>query len=324
MLRIFLSRLLQGIPVLLVVSAAAFGLFQFIGDPVSQMLPPDASVEDREALTAALGLADPVIVQYLRFLGNALTGDFGMSLRHGAPVADLLMERHPATVELALPAVLVALILGIPMGVFCAARPKSLFSKLFLGGSLLGMSLPTFLLGIFLILGFSVELGLLPAFGRGEVTRIGFWSTGLLTADGLRHLVLPVMTLGLFQTALVVRLVRGEMLEVSERDFMKFGRARGLSPARLLLRHGLKNAILPVVAVMGLQFGEIVAFSMVTETVFQWPGLGLFFLQSVQFADVPVLAAYLTFIALLFLLINLAVDLTITAIDPRLARPRAA
>lgn len=321
MFRIVFARLLQGVPVLLVVSAAAFGLFQFIGDPVSQMLPPDAAVEDREALRAALGLADPVPEQYLRFLGNALTGDFGMSLRHGAPVADLLWERLPATVELALPALLLALLIGIPLGVFCAARPQSVASKVLLGGSLLGMSLPTFLLGIFLILGFSVALGVLPAFGRGEVTTLGFWSTGLLNADGLRHLALPVMTLGLFQTALVVRLVRGEMLEVLERDFMKFGRARGLSPMRLLLGHGLRNAILPVIAVMGLQFGEIVAFSMVTESVFQWPGLGLFFLQSVQFADVPVLSAYLSFIALLFLLINLAVDLTMAAVDPRLSKP---
>ena len=320
MLRLFSERLTQGVLVLLIVSGVAFALFQFVGDPVSQMLPPDASAADRAALAEALGLNDSAFVQYVRFLENAVTGEFGLSLRQGAPVTDLILERLPATVELATLSVLLALVIGIPIGVHTALYPETPLSRLFLGSSLLGMSLPTFLIGILLILGFSVFAGLLPAFGRGETVEIGFWTTGLLTIDGLKHLVLPVLTLGLFQTALVVRLVRGEMLEVLRRDFVKFAKARGLKPFTIAVRHALRNASLPVIAVMALQFGEIIAFSVVTETVFQWPGMGMLFLQSVQFADIPVLAAYLTFIALLFVVINALVDLSQVALDPRLRK----
>ena len=318
MLRLFSERLTQGVLVLLIVSGVAFALFQFVGDPVSQMLPPDASAADRAALAEALGLNDSAFMQYVRFLENAVTGEFGLSLRQGAPVTDLILERLPATVELATLSVLLALVIGIPIGVHTALYPETPLSRLFLGSSLLGMSLPTFLIGILLILGFSVFAGLLPAFGRGETVAIGFWTTGLLTIDGLKHLVLPVLTLGLFQTALVVRLVRGEMREVLRRDFVKFAKARGLKPFTIAVRHALRNASLPVIAVMALQFGEIIAFSVVTETVFQWPGMGMLFLQSVQFADIPVLAAYLTFIALLFVVINALVDLSQVALDPRL------
>lgn len=320
MLRLLSERILQGLLVLLVVSGVAFALFQFVGDPVSQMLPPDATAADRAALTEALGLNDSPLVQYLRFLGNALAGDFGMSLRHGAPVADLILERLPATVELAGLAVLIALVSGIPIGILTALRPESVLSRFALGATVLGMSLPTFLIGILLIMIFSVMTGLLPAFGRGETVSIGFWTTGLLTADGLRHILLPALTLGVFQTALVVRLVRGEMLEVLRRDFVKFARARGLTERRIALSHVFRNASLPVISVMALQFGEIIAFSVVTETVFQWPGMGMLFLQSVQFADIPVLAAYLTFIAFLFVVINLLADLGHLAVDPRLRR----
>lgn len=320
MLRLFSERLTQGVLVLLIVSGVAFALFQFVGDPVSQMLPPDASAADRAALAEALGLNDSAFMQYVRFLENAVTGEFGLSLRQGAPVTDLILERLPATVELATLSVLLALVIGIPIGVHTALYPETPLSRLFLGSSLLGMSLPTFLIGILLILGFSVFAGLLPAFGRGETVEIGFWTTGLLTIDGLKHLVLPVLTLGLFQTALVVRLVRGEMLEVLRRDFVKFAKARGLKPFTIAVRHALRNASLPVIAVMALQFGEIIAFSVVTETVFQWPGMGMLFLQSVQFADIPVLAAYLTFIALLFVVINALVDLSQVALDPRLRK----
>lgn len=320
MLRLFSERLTQGVLVLLIVSGVAFALFQFVGDPVSQMLPPDASAADRAALAEALGLNDSAFMQYVRFLENAVTGEFGLSLRQGAPVTDLILERLPATVELATLSVLLALVIGIPIGVHTALYPETPLSRLFLGSSLLGMSLPTFLIGILLILGFSVFAGLLPAFGRGETVAIGFWTTGLLTIDGLKHLVLPVLTLGLFQTALVVRLVRGEMREVLRRDFVKFAKARGLKPFTIAVRHALRNASLPVIAVMALQFGEIIAFSVVTETVFQWPGMGMLFLQSVQFADIPVLAAYLTFIALLFVVINALVDLSQVALDPRLRK----
>lgn len=323
MVRLLAQRMLQGAAVLLVVSGVAFALFQFVGDPVSQMLPPDASAADREALAAALGLNDSAFVQYVRFLGNAATGDFGLSLRHGAPVAGLILERLPATAELAGASVLLSLLIGIPVGVATALHPKSPLSKLALGATLLGMSLPTFLTGILLIMALSVMTGLLPAFGRGETVTLVFWTTGLLTVDGLKHLVLPTLTLGLFQTALVVRLVRGEMLEVLRRDFIKFARARGLTRFRIAFAHAFRNASLPVISVSALQFGEIVAFSVVTETVFQWPGMGMLFLQSVQFADIPVLAAYLTFIALLFVVINFITDLSHLAIDPRLRKEGA-
>ena len=315
--------MLQGLAVLLVVSGVAFALFQFVGDPVSQMLPPDATAADREALTAALGLNDSAFVQYARFLGNAATGDFGLSLRHGTPVAGLILERLPATVELAGLSVLLALAIGIPIGIATALYPESPLSKLALGTTLLGMSLPTFLTGILLIMVFSVMTGLLPAFGRGETVSLGFWTTGLLTVDGLRHIILPALTLGLFQTALVVRLVRGEMLEVLRRDYIKFAKARGLTRFSIAFAHAFRNASLPVISVSALQFGEIVAFSVVTETVFQWPGMGMLFLQSVQFADIPVLAAYLTFIALLFVVINFITDLSHVAIDPRLRKEGA-
>ena len=311
MLRLLSERILQGVVVLLVVSGIAFALFQFVGDPVSQMLPPDASAADRVALTEALGLNDSPFVQYMRFLGNALAGDFGMSLRHGTPVADLILERLPATVELAGLAVLIALVVGSPIGILTALRPQSVLSRFALGATLFG---------ILLIMLFSVMTGLLPAFGRGETVTIGFWTTGLLTKDGLEHILLPALTLGVFQTALVVRLVRGEMLEVLRRDFVKFARARGLTERRIAFAHVFRNASLPVISVMALQFGEIIAFSVVTETVFQWPGMGMLFLQSVQFADIPVLAAYLTFIAFLFVVINLLADLSHLAVDPRLRK----
>lgn len=320
MLRLFVARIVQGFFVLLIVSGVAFALFQFVGDPVSQMLPPDASPEDRAALTEALGLNDSAFVQYLRFLENAVTGEFGLSLRHGTPVTALILERLPATVELAALSVLLALVIGIPLGIATALKPRALLSRFALGTSLLGMSLPTFLIGILLILGLSVMAGFFPAFGRGETVQIGFWTTGLLTSDGLMHLVLPVLTLGLFQTALVLRLVRGEMLEVLRRDYVKFALARGLSPCRIAIAHAFRNASFPVLSVMALQLGEIIAFSVVTETVFQWPGMGMLFLQSVQFADIPVLAAYLTFIALLFVCINFLVDLSHLVIDPRLRK----
>ena len=323
MFQVFFERLLQGLAVLLFVSGVAFALFQFVGDPVSQMLPPDATAADRAALTAALGLNDSPFVQYMRFLGHPFTGDFGLSLRHGSPVLGLILERLPATMELAGLSVLVALVIGIPTGIMTAMYPEHLLSKFALATTLLGMSLPTFLIGILLIMVFSVMTGLLPAFGRGDTVTVGFWTTGLLTLDGIKHLILPVLTLGLFQTALVVRLVRGEMLDVLSRDFVKFAQARGLTRLRIALAHGFRNASLPVISVSALQFGEIVAFSVVTETVFQWPGMGMLFLQSVQFADIPVLAAYLTFIALLFVVINFLTDLSHLAIDPRLRKEGA-
>ncbi len=276
-----------------------------------------ASLADREAIRAALGLDDPVIVQFGRFLWNALHGDFGMSYRFGQPVSQLLIERFPATLELSLVAMVLATAIGIPLGVWTALHRGTWMAQFLLTASLIGVALPTFLIGIVLILVFSVWLGWLPSFGRGQVVSIGGWTTGLLTWSGLKALVLPSVTLGVFQLTLIMRLARAEMLEVMRSDFIRFARARGLRPRAIEYGHALRNTLVPVVTIVGLQFGNVFAFSIIVETVFQWPGLGLLVIQAIQFADVPLLAAYLVLIALCFAVINLAVDILYASIDPR-------
>jgi peptide/nickel transport system permease protein len=313
-----LRRLAQAVLVMLIVGLIAFSLFRFVGDPVLFMLGQDATPEQRVEITRSLGLDRPFYVQYASFLGNAVQGEFGLSLRQVRPVSQLLVERLPATLELSLVAALFALVAGIPMGVYTALRPKSALSHVLLALSLVGVSLPTFLIGILLILVFSVQLGWLPSFGRGETVAIGWWSTGFLTASGLKALILPAMTLGLFQMTLIQRLVRSEMLEVLRTDYIRFARARGLTDRAVYFGHALKNTLVPVITITGLQLGAIIAFAIITETVFQWPGMGLLFIQAVSFADVPVMAAYLCLIALFFVIINLAVDLLYYAVDPRL------
>ncbi len=313
-----LRRVAQALLVMLAVGLIAFSLFRFVGDPVLFMLGQDATPEQRAEVTRQLGLDRPFHIQYLNFLGNAVQGEFGLSLRQVQPVSRLILERLPATLELSFVAALFALVAGIPMGVYTALRPKSFFSQLLLAVSLAGVSLPTFLIGILLILIFSVQLGWMPSFGRGETVQIGWWSTGFLTASGLKALVLPSITLGLFQMTLIQRLVRSEMLEVLRTDYIRFARARGLTDRAVHFRHALKNTLVPVITITGLQLGAIIAFAIITETVFQWPGMGLLFIQAVSFADVPVMAAYLCLIALFFVVINLAVDLLYYAVDPRL------
>ncbi|CAN7478457.1 ABC transporter permease [Rhizobacter sp. LjRoot28] len=313
-----IRRLMESAMVLLTVAFLAFLLFQFVGDPVAQMVGQEASAAQREQLRADLGLDRAFPIQFARFVGNALQGEFGLSLRQGRSVAALFAERLPATLELALIASLLAIGVGIPLGVWVALRRGSWGAHAAMGASLLGVSLPTFLIGILLIYAFSVVLPWLPSFGRGETVSIHGWSTGLLTLDGWRHLLLPSVTLSLFQIALIVRLVRAEMLEVLRSDFIRFARARGLSNRIVYFTHALRNTLVPVVTVIGLQLGSLIAFSIVTETVFQWPGMGQLFIQAVNFADVPVLAAYLCLIALVFVLINTTVDLIYFAIDPRL------
>ncbi|MBV8029952.1 MAG: ABC transporter permease [Betaproteobacteria bacterium] len=303
---------------MLVVGLIAFSLFRFVGDPVLFMLGQDATDEQRVEVTRALGLDRPFYVQYARFVANAARGEFGLSLRQVQPVSKLIVDRLPATLELSLVAALFALALGIPIGVYTALRRDSWISHALLAVSLAGVSLPTFLTGILLILVFSVQLGWLPSFGRGDTVAIGWWSTGLLTASGLKSLILPAITLGLFQMTLIQRLVRSEMLEVLRTDYIRFARARGLPDRVVYFGHALKNTLVPVITITGLQLGAIIAFSIITETVFQWPGMGLLFIQAVGFADVPVMAAYLCLIALFFVLINLAVDLLYYAVDPRL------
>ena len=322
MLAFIASRILQAIPVILVVGLIAFAMFAFVGNPVTIMLGTDYTEAQRIALTKQLGLDQPFFVQYAKFMWAALHGEFGISYRLARPVSDLLAERIPATLELAATASVFALLVGVPMGVYTGIR-RGAASRLFMVFSLVGVSLPTFLIGILLILVFSVWLPLLPSFGRGDVVRFSHWSTGFLTLGGLKALVLPAVTLGLFQMTLIMRLVRSEMLEALRSDYVKFARARGLGPRAINFGHALRNTLVPVVTIAGLQIGGIVAFSIVTETVFQWPGMGLLFVQSVQVADVPVMAAYLVMISVLFVGINLVVDLLYYAVDPRLRVGRA-
>lgn len=312
-----LGRLGQTILVLLVAAFVSFSLFRFVGDPVNNMVGQAATLADREAMRAALGLNDPFLVQFARFVWNALNGDFGMSYRFGQPVAALIAERFPATLELSAVSMVIAAGLGVPLGVWTALHRGSWVSQVLLAISLVGVALPTFLIGIMLILVFSVWLGWLPAFGRGTVIALGGWSTGLATWSGIRAIILPAVTLGVFQLALIMRLARAEMLEVMRTDFIRFARARGLTPRAVQYRHALRNTLVPVITIVGLQFGNVFAFSIIVETVFQWPGLGLLVIQAIQFADVPLLAAYLVLVAFCFAAINLAVDLLYVAIDPR-------
>ena len=323
MIAFVLRRLLQGVIVMLVVGMIAFSLFNFVGDPVSLMLPPEATQADRDGMRQALGLDKPFYLQFATFIGNALQGNFGISLRLGRPVSTLLVERLPATLELAFTAAMIGLLVGIPVGVYTALKRDSWVSRALLTTSLVGVSLPNFLIGIFLILIFAVWLGWLPSFGRGDTVKIGLWSTGFLTKSGLKSLILPSITLGFFPVTLIMRLVRAEMLEVLRTDYIKFARARGLSDRAVNFGHALKNTLVPVITITGLQLGGIIAFAIITETVFQWPGMGLLFVQAVQFADIPVMAAYLCLIGLIFVVINLVVDLLYYAVDPRLRVDRA-
>ncbi|MBK1686765.1 ABC transporter permease [Rubrivivax gelatinosus] len=324
MLVFVLRRLAQALVVMLAVAFIAFMLFQYVGDPVLNLLGQDATQEQRAQLRRDLGLDQSFLVQFGHFVANAAQGEFGLSLRQGRQVSALIAERFPATLELSLVAALLALALGIPLGVYAALRRGSAGAQLVMTLSLLGVSLPTFLIGILLILVFAVQLHWFPSFGRGEVVALGGWTTGLLTLDGLKHLVLPAVTLSVFQLALILRLVRAEMLEVLRSDYIKFARARGLSDRAVHFGHALKNTLVPVITITGLQLGSLIAFAIITETVFQWPGMGLLFIQAVQFADIPVMAAYLCLIALIFVLINLVVDLLYFVVDPRLRIERAA
>jgi len=318
MLAFILTRMAQAILVMLVVALLAFTMFRFVGDPINQMVGQETTEAEREALRQSLGLNDPVVVQFVRYAGEAATFDFGNSYQFKQPVSGLIGDRAPATLELSLTSALLALLIGVPMGVFTGLYPRRWLSRLFLGGSLVGVSLPTFLIGILLIFIFSVELGWLPSFGRGDVVRLGWWSTGFLTLSGLRSLILPAITLGLFQMTLIMRLVRGEMLEVMRTDFIRFARARGLTDRAIHFGHALKNTLIPVITITGLQLGSIIAFAIITEQVFQWPGMGLLFIQAVANVDIPIMAAYLLLSAFIFVTINLVVDILYAAVDPRI------
>ncbi len=318
MFAFILQRLFQAVIVMVSVALISFLLFQYVGDPVVFLLGQDATPQQIKELRADLGLDKSFVVQFWNFLANAVQGEFGLSLRQGAKVSRLIAERLPATLELAGVAAVLALVLGIPMGVYAALKRGTFLSQLFMTVSLLGVSLPTFLVGILLILLFAVGLGWFPSFGRGDVVQVGWWTSGLLTAKGWHHIVLPALTLAIFQLTLIMRLVRAEMLEVLRTDYVKFARARGLSNTAIHFGHALKNTLVPVITITGLQLGALIAFAIITETVFQWPGMGLLFIQAVTFADIPVMAAYLCLTALIFVVINLVVDLLYFVVDPRL------
>ena len=318
MLAFTIRRLIEAAFVMLAVALLSFVLFRFVGDPVSQLVSQDATYEERVKLRAELGLDDPIPVQFGQFVWKAMNLDFGSSYQMKQPVTTILADRFPATLELAVTAALFAILLGIPMGVYTGIHRNSMLSKLFLTISLIGISLPTFLIGILLIYLFAVKLGWLPSYGRGETVTVGFWRTGFLTWSGLKALILPAITLGLFQMTLITRLVRSEMLEVLRTDYIKFARARGLSDRAVYFGHALKNTLVPVVTIIGLQVGAIIAFAIITETVFQWPGMGLLFIKAVQTADIPIMSAYLLLVAFMFVAINFIVDLMYVAIDPRI------
>ena len=318
MLLIILRRLGQSFLVLSPVALISFLMFRYVGNPVDNLLGQEATVEQREALIEALGLNDPLSMQYFDFVKRVLQFDFGNSYRGALPVADMILERLPATLELALVSALFAMLFGVVMGVFTAINRRGITGNFILSSSLIGVSLPTFLIGVLLIWVFSVELKWLPSFGRGEVVDLGGWTTGFLTVSGLKSLILPGITLGLYQMTLIMRLTRAEMLEVLRQDYIKFARARGLSERAVYFGHALRNTLVPVITVAGLQLGSIVAFAIITETVFQWPGVGLMFINAVFFVDIPVMSAYLLLVGTLFVMINLIVDLLYLAIDPRI------
>lgn len=318
MIALVVRRLLQSIVVMLAVALIGFTLFRYVGDPVAQMVGQETSLQERAELRDRLGLDDPVPIQFARYVGDIAQGRFGISYAIDRPVAALIAERLPATLELSMVAALYALLVGIPMGVYAALYPNRMLTRAFLAISLIGVSLPTFFIGILLILVFGVWLGILPTFGRGEVVAVGWWSTGLLTGSGWASILMPAFTLGMFQLTLIMRLVRSEMLDVLRTDYIRFARARGLADHAVHFGHALKNTLVPVITIAGLQLGSIIAFAIITETVFQWPGMGLLFLQAIQFADIPVMASYLVLIALFFVIINLAVDVLYYLVDPRL------
>lgn len=318
MVYFILKRLVQSVFVMLAVAFLAFSLFRFVGDPITQMTGVETSVEDQERLREELGLNDPFVAQFFRFTSDLVRGDFGYSYRTRQPVADMIRSRIPATLELGFVALLISLIVGIPAGVYTALRPRGFVTQTILMTTLVGVSVPTFVIGIMLIFLFGVQLGWFPTFGRGGTVQIGGWESSLFTVDGWRALILPAVTLGVYQLTLTMRLVRAEMMEVMRSDYIRFATARGVPMGRLYFRHALANTMVPVITIIGLQFGGVIAFSIVTESVFQWPGMGLLFLESIRFVDIPVMGVYLVVIAFFFVLVNLIVDLLYVAIDPRL------
>ena len=318
MINYFLKRLLQSVLVMLIVAFVSFSLFNFVGDPVHNMVGQEASAEKREEIREKLGLNDPVYTQFYKFVSNASQGEFGLSYQLRRPVSDLIAERLPATLELVFVSAVIAIAIGVLFGVYTGINREGYISNFILIISLFGVSLPTFVIGILFIYLFAVILGVLPSFGRGEVIHVGFWSTGFLTLTGLKALILPSITLSLFQMTYIIRLVRAEMMEILQTDYIKFAKARGINQNIINYSHALKNGLIPVITITGINVGTLIAFSIITETVFQWPGMGLLFINAVQFVDIPIMSAYLIMVAFIFVMINFIVDIAYYFIDPRI------
>ena len=318
MVNYFFIRLLQSVLVMIVVAFVSFSLFNYVGDPVHNMVGQEASTEKREEIREKLGLNDPVHTQFIRFIGNAVKGEFGLSYQLRRPVSDLIAERLPATLELVFISALIAIVSGVVLGVYTGINRDGFLSNIILILSLFGVSLPTFVIGILFIYLFSVILGILPSFGRGEVVDLGFWNTGFLTLSGIKAIILPSITLSLFQMTYIIRLVRAEMMEILQTDYIKFARARGIEKNAINFKHALKNGLIPVITITGINVGTLIAFSIITETVFQWPGMGFLFINAVHFVDIPIMSAYLIMVAFIFVMINFIVDITYYIIDPRI------
>ena len=318
MLNYFLKRLIQSVLVMLIVAFVSFSLFNYVGDPVHNMVGQEASTEKRQEIREKLGLNDPVHTQFIRFVGNAVQGEFGISYQLRRPVSELIAERLPATLELVFISALIAIVSGVALGVYTGINRDGYLSNIILIISLFGVSLPTFVIGILFIYLFAVILGILPSFGRGEVVDLGFWNTGFLTLSGIKAIILPSITLSLFQMTYIIRLVRAEMMEILQTDYIKFARARGIEKNTINFKHALKNGLIPVITITGINVGTLVAFSIITETVFQWPGMGFLFINAVHFVDIPIMSAYLIMVAFIFVMINFIVDITYYIIDPRI------
>jgi len=311
-------RLIQGVVVLLAVSFICFIIFRYSGDPVVTLAGRYATLQEREMVRKAFGLDRPFYIQYTRFIANAAQGNFGKSFVSRVPAFGLIMERFPATVELATSAVFIAFTMGVGLGVLVSLKPYALRNRFIMAGSLFNISIPTFLTGILLIMVFAVYLGVLPPFGRGDTVRIGIWRTGLLTWSGITHLILPAFTLGMYQLAVLLRLTRAGMREVLTEEYIKTAWSKGLPPRKVIFKHALRNVLIPVVTMTGLQFGELIAFSIVTETIFQWPGMGNLLLISIYEADQPVIVTYIMLAALIILSLNIIVDVLYAYLNPKI------
>ncbi len=311
-------RLMQAVVVLLAVSMICFVIFRYMGDPVITMAGKYATLKQMEEVRKAFGLDQPAYIQYGKFVWNALHGNFGKSYVTRVPALGLILERFPATFELASVAVVMAFCIGVGLGVLVSLKPYALRNRLIMAGSLGGISIPTFLMGILLIMVFAVYLGILPPFGRGETVRLGFWRSGLLTVDGLKHLILPAATLAMYQLAVLLRLTRAGMREVMTEEYIKTAWAKGLPPRKVIFKHALRNVLIPVITITGLQFGELIAFAIITETIFQWPGMGNLLLTSFYENDQPVIVTYIMMAALIIITLNMIVDILYALINPKI------